>query len=162
MRRAVGSRLLLVARRGFCEALFYTEYPLFLATTGAFYFLVSSLESKSDAPRNWIGLGLSIGLGLLAKASFLLIAAPLLGFVLVAGRIRALIGPPPLFAVKAGALASLIAATLVVEESRAGDELRAELQVRLVRHPGPAIIAHLGTVVSSRSHRACWDMGWPS
>ncbi len=93
----------------FASALFYTEYPLFLATTGAFYFWVSSLESKSDAPRNWIGLGLSIGLGLLAKASFLLIAAPLLGFVLVAGRIRALIGPPPLFAIKAGALAALIA-----------------------------------------------------
>ncbi len=33
----------------FSSVLFYTEFPLFLATTGAFYFLVSSLESKSAA-----------------------------------------------------------------------------------------------------------------
>ncbi len=93
----------------FASALFYTEYPLFLATTGAFYFFVSSLKSGSEARRNWIGLGLSTGLGLMAKASFLLIAAPLLGFVLIARRISGLSGPPPLVSIKAGLLASLIA-----------------------------------------------------
>ena len=93
----------------FASALFYTEYVLFVATTGAFYSFVSALTNNSPRTWHWIGLGLSIGLGLLAKASFLLIAAPLLGFVLVAGRVRALTGPPPLVAVKAGALACFIA-----------------------------------------------------
>jgi 4-amino-4-deoxy-L-arabinose transferase-like glycosyltransferase len=94
----------------FASAVFYTEYPLFLATTGTFYFLISSVESKSGTSKNWIGLGLSIGLGLLAKASFLLVAAPVLSFALVAGRIRGLAGPAPAFALKAGALGALVAA----------------------------------------------------
>src|SRR5208283_6143476 len=54
--------------------------------------------------------GLSIGLGLLAKTSFVLVAAPALGFALVAGRIRGLSGPPPSFAIRAGALGTLVAA----------------------------------------------------
>ena len=94
----------------FSSVLFYTEYPLFLATTGAFYFLVSSLVSKLDVPRNWIGLGLSVGLGLLAKSSFLLVATPVLGFVFLAGRIRGLSGPSASFAIKAGAVGALVAA----------------------------------------------------
>ena len=94
----------------FSSVVFYTEYPLFLATTGTFYFLVSGLMSKSNGSRSWIGLGLSIGLGLLAKTSFALVAAPVLGVLLVASRIRGLSGPPPSFAIKAGALGSLVAA----------------------------------------------------
>ena len=35
----------------FSSVVFYTEYPLFLATTAAFYFLVSSIESRSDVPQ---------------------------------------------------------------------------------------------------------------
>lgn len=94
----------------FSSVVFYTEYPMFLATTATFYFLVSTLTGKTDASKNWIGMGLSIGLGLLAKTSFLLVAAPVLGFALVARSVRGLSGPPPSFAVKAGALGSLLAA----------------------------------------------------
>ena len=91
------------------SVLFYTEYPLFLASAGTFYFLVSSLTSRSASPRDWIGLGLSIGLGLLSKTIFPLVAAPVLGFAMVAGRIRGLGGPPPSFAIKAGAVGLLAA-----------------------------------------------------
>ena len=91
------------------SVLFYTEYPLFLASAGTFYFLVSSLTSGSASPRDWIGLGLSIGLGLLSKTIFPLVAAPVLGFAMVAGRIRGLGGPPPSFAIKAGAVGLLAA-----------------------------------------------------
>ena len=35
----------------FSSVLFYTEYPLFLATTGAFYFLVSSLGEQVGCPQ---------------------------------------------------------------------------------------------------------------
>ena len=94
----------------FSSVVFYTEYPLFLATTGTFYFLISGLESRAVASINWIGLGLSFGLGLLSKASFLFVGVPALAFVLVAGRIRGLSGPPPAFAIKAVALGSLVAA----------------------------------------------------
>jgi 4-amino-4-deoxy-L-arabinose transferase-like glycosyltransferase len=93
----------------FSSVVFYTEYPLFLATTASFYFLVSSIESKSDVPRNWIGLGLSIGLGLLAKTSFALVVAPVMVVALVGGRIRALSGARPSFAIKASALGTLVA-----------------------------------------------------
>jgi len=92
------------------SGLFYTENPLFLASAGTFYFLVSSVTSGSATARNWIGLGLSIGLGLLSKASFVPVAASVLGFALVAGRIPGLVGPSPSFAIKAGALGSLAAA----------------------------------------------------
>jgi len=94
----------------FSSVIFYTEYPLFLATTATFYFLVSSVESRSTAPRNWIGLSLAIGLGLLAKTSFVLVVAPVMVLALVAGRIPGLSGPPPSFAIKSGALGALIAA----------------------------------------------------
>ena len=62
------------------SGLFYTENPLFLASAGTFYFLVSSVTSGLATARNWIGLGLSIGLGLLSKASFVPVAASVLGF----------------------------------------------------------------------------------
>ena len=91
------------------SVLFYTDYPLFLASAGTFYFLVSSLTSRSASPRDWIGLGLSIGLGLLSKANFPLVAAPVLGFAMVAGRIRGLGGPSPSFAIKAGVVGLLVA-----------------------------------------------------
>ena len=92
------------------SVLFYTEYPLFLASAGTFYFLVSSLTSRSASRRDWIGLGLSIGLGLLSKANFPLVAVPVLGFAMVAGRIRGLGGPSPSFAIKAGVVGLLVAA----------------------------------------------------
>ena len=91
------------------SVLFYTEYPLFLASAGTFYFLVSSLTSQSASRRDWVGLGLSIGLGLLSKTNFLLLAALVLGFAMVAGRIRGLSGPSPTFAIKAGGVAVLAA-----------------------------------------------------
>jgi 4-amino-4-deoxy-L-arabinose transferase-like glycosyltransferase len=92
------------------DVAFGTEFPLLLAVSGTFYFLISAVSSKAYSAKNWIGLGLSIGLGFLSKASFLAVAFPVLGFLFVAGRIRALSGPPPSFALKAGVLGALVAA----------------------------------------------------
>ena len=142
----------------FSSVLFYTEYPLFLATTGAFYFLVPSLVSKSDGPRNWIGLGLSLGLGLLAKSSFLLVATPVLGFALLAGRIRGLSGPPPSFAIKAGALGSLVAAPWWWINSSPALSFARSSRNFIYDSSGCHQLA-LGSRGCFRSRRACWDTG---
>jgi len=57
---------------------FSTEGPFFVATSAMLYF--ASFYWSGDAPRTriWFGLGLAIGLGLLSKSSFLLIAFPVL------------------------------------------------------------------------------------
>jgi 4-amino-4-deoxy-L-arabinose transferase-like glycosyltransferase len=89
---------------------FGTEYPLMLATAAMLFFLVSTFQRPTESWTDWLALGLSLGLGLLAKASFLFVAAPVLGFVLLAGYHKALRGPRPWFAVKAGLVAALIAA----------------------------------------------------
>ncbi len=64
---------------------FGTEGPLYLATSAMMFYLLSIWTEKSTLSRNWIGLGLAVGLGLLSKASFLAIAAPVMVFLLAAG-----------------------------------------------------------------------------
>ncbi|HEY2325589.1 MAG TPA: glycosyltransferase family 39 protein [Thermoanaerobaculia bacterium] len=53
--------------------MFGTEYPLLLAIAGVLFFAFGT-----DSRRAWIGLGVSIGLGMLAKTSFAVIIVPLL------------------------------------------------------------------------------------
>lgn len=57
---------------------FSTEGPFFLATSALLYFTSFYWSDQAQQPRVWIGLGLAIGLGLLAKSSFLLIVVPVL------------------------------------------------------------------------------------
>ena len=61
---------------------FSTEGPLLLATSAMLYFL---LDYWSDALglQGWIGLGLALGLGLLSKITFILIAFPILALTFV-------------------------------------------------------------------------------
>ena len=62
---------------------FGTDAPLYLATSAMMYYLFVHWSDSSTRPSTWIGLGLAIGLGFLAKASFALIAVPVLAFALV-------------------------------------------------------------------------------
>jgi 4-amino-4-deoxy-L-arabinose transferase-like glycosyltransferase len=92
------------------SAFFSTEAPLFLATSGMLYYLFLTWSDRSERTTNWIGLGLAMGLGLLSKTSFVLIALPVLVCALILGRYGRL--PTPGFAsqCKAGMLAFFIAA----------------------------------------------------
>jgi 4-amino-4-deoxy-L-arabinose transferase-like glycosyltransferase len=89
---------------------FSTEGPLFLATALMLYFLSFYWSDGGEHPREWIGLGLAIGLGLLSKSSFLLIAFPLLALSLFSARRKGLGVSAMASFIKAGVLAFLVAA----------------------------------------------------
>jgi len=88
---------------------FSTEGPLLLATSAMLYFLWAE-ESGGWGHRNWIGLGLAIGLGFLSKTTFPLIAFPVLGVVLFLDRRRRFSFQGLKELIKAGALAFIVAA----------------------------------------------------
>jgi len=86
---------------------FSTEGPLFLATAAMLYFLFAGWSGEREHKGNWIGLGLAVGLGVLSKMTFALVAFPVLAFAaLDAYRRRGLRGITPLC--KAGIVAFLV------------------------------------------------------
>ena len=89
---------------------FGTDAPLYLATSAMLYYLFASWSVQPDSSGNWIGLGLAVGLGLLSKTSFVLIAFPALLFSFLMGRRKNLGGPRLSSQLKAGLLALCIAA----------------------------------------------------
>ncbi len=89
---------------------FSTEGPLFLATSVMLYFLSFYWTDGVERPRGWIGLGLALGLGLLSKSSFVLIAFPVLALTLLFAYRRCLGGPAVRSFLKAGSLAFIVAA----------------------------------------------------
>ncbi|WP_158750243.1 glycosyltransferase family 39 protein [Acidobacterium sp. S8] len=91
------------------SAFFGTDTSLYLATSALLYYVALSWEDNSDRPDRWIGLGVAVGLGFLAKTTFFLIACPLLAFWLIAGHYGWLGIPTLAKERKAGALAFLIA-----------------------------------------------------
>ena len=88
---------------------FGTEYCLYLAIGATLYFLLASLDQEEESLRNWVGLGLSLGLGALSKATFLLIGGPILLLSFIISWRKILIGPSPKFLLKATLLGILIA-----------------------------------------------------
>jgi len=88
---------------------FGTDAPLYLATSAMLYYIFTFWSDPQAHPKNWIGLGLAIGVGLLSKASFLPIAVPVLAFWLVAGYFRKFGLPSILSLWKAGAVAFVVA-----------------------------------------------------
>jgi 4-amino-4-deoxy-L-arabinose transferase-like glycosyltransferase len=89
---------------------FSTEGPLFLATSVMLYFLSFYWSDGVVHPRGWIGLGLAIGLGLLSKSTFVLLAIPVLLLTLFFA-LRKDVGVLARWSFfKAGALAGLVAA----------------------------------------------------
>ncbi len=89
---------------------FSTEGPLFLATAVMLYFVSFYWGDGAEHPRDWIGLGLAIGLGLLSKSSFVLIAVPVLAVTFFFLRRNRLTIPALYSFIKAGALAFVVAA----------------------------------------------------
>jgi hypothetical protein len=89
---------------------FSTDAPLYLATSAMFYYIFTFWMDESDRTSNWIGLGLAVGLGFLAKTSFFLIGPPVFAFWFLANQWGRLGLPSwassPLR--KAGALAFLV------------------------------------------------------
>lgn len=59
---------------------FGTDTSLYLATAAMLYFIFALWSNGERSTNNWVGLGCAVGLGLLAKATFTLIALPVLGF----------------------------------------------------------------------------------
>ncbi len=89
---------------------FSTEGPLFLATSVVLYFLSFYWRDGVGHSRGWIGLGVAVGLGLLSKSSFVLIALPVFALTLFSAHRRNLCVPAMWSFLKAGALAFIIAA----------------------------------------------------
>jgi len=88
---------------------FGTDAPLYLATSSMLYYLFKSWSDSSEHSRNWIGLGLAIGLGFLSKTSFFLIALPALAFWFVVGCRRKFGASGWALPLKAGILVLLVA-----------------------------------------------------
>ena len=89
---------------------FGTDAPLYLATSAMLYFLFASWGESQENSRNWIGLGLAIGLGFLSKTSFLLIVGPVFLFWFVAGYLKKFGLPSVWSAWKAAVVAFIVAA----------------------------------------------------
>jgi hypothetical protein len=62
----------------FSIMIFGTEFPLFFAVASTIYFVFKDWGRPQESKYGWIGLGLSLGLGALAKTSFALIAGPMM------------------------------------------------------------------------------------
>jgi 4-amino-4-deoxy-L-arabinose transferase-like glycosyltransferase len=88
---------------------FSTDTPLYLATSAMLYYLFVCWTDEAEHPRNWVGLGLAGALGLLSKATFVLMVVPLLAFWLGVDRWWHLGIPRLASQRKAGLLALLIA-----------------------------------------------------
>jgi 4-amino-4-deoxy-L-arabinose transferase-like glycosyltransferase len=88
---------------------FGTDASLYLATSALFYFVLTIWDRRNDSRTAWIGLGCAVGFGFLSKASFVVLALPLLGFWLVAGHFEWLGIRSLMLQKKAAVLAALIA-----------------------------------------------------
>jgi len=74
------------------------------------YFAFATWSEREQRSSNWLGLGCALGLGFLAKVSFILVALPVLAFWLAASHWASLKLPPLTSQRNAAALAFLIAA----------------------------------------------------
>jgi 4-amino-4-deoxy-L-arabinose transferase-like glycosyltransferase len=91
-------------------SIFYgTDAPLYLATSAMLYFLFASWSDSKQSAKNWIGLGLAIGLGFLSKTSFLLIVVPVFFFWFVESYLKRLSLPSVWSAWKAAVVAMVVA-----------------------------------------------------
>jgi len=98
---------------------FGTDTSLYLATSAMLYCLVVIWNEKTNESKHWIGLGLALGLGFLAKTSFIVIALPVLAFWFVAARSKKWELPRPTSQWKAAVLAAVIAGPWWIINTRA-------------------------------------------
>ncbi|MCA1994815.1 MAG: glycosyltransferase family 39 protein, partial [Coleofasciculus sp. S288] len=72
---------------------FYVDYPLILAIAAMLYFLFMDWNKEEQSPRSWIGLGIALGLGGLAKPTILFIAGPVMLLALFLSWRKIIISP---------------------------------------------------------------------
>ena len=92
-----------------CSTKFYTEPSLYLSVAGTLYFLTRQIQSS---PRGWfdlLGLGCFLGLGLLAKTSFILMAGPMLAMAFGLAWWKKTLNLRPGFLVKASLVGGFLA-----------------------------------------------------
>ncbi len=88
---------------------FGTDTSLYLATSAMLYCLVVIWSEKNNESKHWIGLGVALGLGFLAKTSFIVIALPVLAFWFIAAQWGKWAWRSPASQWKAAVLAAVIA-----------------------------------------------------
>jgi len=88
---------------------FSTESALYLAISTMLYCLFRAWTAPQASTWQWVGLGAALGLGALAKTSFLLIAGPAMILVLLLSSAKIIAGPSPKFLLKAAGMALLLA-----------------------------------------------------
>ena len=94
----------------FIGSVFYNEYALYLATAGMCCFVFRGWNQAAGSIGNCLGLGISLGIGALAKASFPVLAGCFLLMVAYFGLRKKIIGPSPQFLLNASVIGALIAA----------------------------------------------------
>lgn len=94
----------------FFSTVFYNEYALYLATAGTCCFVFRNWNQAKDSLGNCLGLGVSLGIGALAKASFPVLAGCFLLLVVFFRLCKKIAGPSPQFVVNACVVGELMAA----------------------------------------------------
>lgn len=93
----------------FFGMVFYNEYALYLAVAGMCFFVIQTWDQPRGSIFNCLGLGIFLGIGALAKASFPALAGCFLGMVVFLGLCRRIAGPSPQFLLNACVVGALIA-----------------------------------------------------
>ncbi|HTV40867.1 MAG TPA: glycosyltransferase family 39 protein [Candidatus Sulfotelmatobacter sp.] len=93
----------------FFSSIFYNEYALYLAAAGTCYFVFRSWNQPAGNLINCLGLGIFLGIGALAKASFPVLAGCFLLLVAILYWRKKITGPSPQFLLNACIIGALIA-----------------------------------------------------
>lgn len=88
---------------------FGTESVLYLSVAGTLYFLLRRLQSPHRDLFDIVGLGFFLGLGLLSKTSFVMVAAPMIAIAFVLAWRRTIPGLYPGFLLKAALIGGFLA-----------------------------------------------------
>lgn len=93
----------------FFSSIFYNEYALYLAAAGTCYFVFRCWNQPSGGLINCLGLGIFLGIGGMAKASFPALAGCFLLMVAIFYWRKKITGPSPQFLLNACVIGALIA-----------------------------------------------------
>jgi hypothetical protein len=104
----------------FFGMVFYNEYALYLAVAGMCFFILRSWNRAVGSVFDCLGLGIFLGIGVLAKASFPALAACFLGLVAFLYVCKRIAGPSPQFLLNACVVGALIAAPWWLLNFRSG------------------------------------------
>ncbi|MEM8614308.1 MAG: glycosyltransferase family 39 protein, partial [Cyanobacteria bacterium P01_H01_bin.105] len=89
---------------------FYVDYALYLAIAGTLYFLFCQWDNRKYLPSQWIGLGLFLGLGAMAKPTIVFIVGPMLLLTMLLRFFKLIAAPTLPSLLKSYGLAALLMA----------------------------------------------------